>query len=581
MTLFEQFGIQEVADFTIYSIHKKNDGSGDVYYMPALYLDTLKVSTVEKTSENTWAQGGQGNARLINWDYNKEINVSLEDALCTPASLGLCWGGVLSADWENNQVNINSDACFCQNPLTRISRMEKAFYPRNGNEPEDHVISNLLPQTGNEGMIMDLLKRSEVVDGTKIQGTGVCYNHNYRWRLIVESGVRSVAQVPDRFFDIEGRSYPIDWNSKVSVFNGEAPTYSNFKDAIIYRIGNPTDEISAKPYIIFDAWMDNYEKNDSEEDEATLSLQKYLTEYQENLSANVKVDDENNDTFNYPPSDVAEIALPLTQAKFLAIVVDNNNVYHAYVAKEASEADINSSEDGHIQWYTPEKAVNVSQFKGLDMWIRFESINAMIYFMLTKYERDIQSIIPAFRTQPVNEDGSDPDAVVNKDKTILKEYDQNTEENEKTEGKLWAYVNPRTMKPYDDDYWFHEGEPYFVKSLTIQPRDKSISGNKIYVKAGEFPGMYMCVGETWIRDRDTGKDHRMQLKFPLCRVSSEQTITLEAGGDATVFDLNLEIAQPADGVMMEITAYEVSKKMIRGENGCYYAVDGSSEVVTE
>jgi len=32
---------------------------------------------------------------------------------------------------------------------------------------------------------------------------------------------------------------------------------------------------------------------------------------------------------------------------------------------------------------------------------------------------------------------------------------------------------------------------------------------------------------------------------------------------------------------MEITAYEIATKMQKGENGCYYAVDGSSEVLSE
>ena len=43
--------------------------------------------------------------------------------------------------------------------------------------------------------------------------------------------------------------------------------------------------------------------------------------------------------------------------------------------------------------------------------------------------------------------------------------------------------------------------------------------------------MYMLVGETYIRDRDTGKDERLQLKFPLAKVRSEQTLTLQADGD--------------------------------------------------
>ena len=71
MNLFEQYGIQEVADVTLYSIHKKEDGSGDLYYIPALYLDTLKVSTTEQSAETTWAEGGLGNSRLISWDHSK------------------------------------------------------------------------------------------------------------------------------------------------------------------------------------------------------------------------------------------------------------------------------------------------------------------------------------------------------------------------------------------------------------------------------------------------------------------------------------------------------------------------------
>jgi hypothetical protein len=82
-------------------------------------------------------------------------------------------------------------------------------------------------------------------------------------------------------------------------------------------------------------------------------------------------------------------------------------------------------------------------------------------------------------------------------------------ESRKKEGKLWAYVNPRTMTPFPDDYWFHRGEPVYVKSLTIAPRDKKIKGNRITVKADQWPGMYMVVGETYIRNRDTGEDERM------------------------------------------------------------------------
>lgn len=67
------------------------DKAGNPDY-PVLFLDTLKVSTIEQTAENTDARGGKGNAALISWDYNKEINVTLEDALFSARSLAIMFG---------------------------------------------------------------------------------------------------------------------------------------------------------------------------------------------------------------------------------------------------------------------------------------------------------------------------------------------------------------------------------------------------------------------------------------------------------------------------------------------------------
>lgn len=64
---------------------------------PVLYLDTLKVSTIEQTAENTSARGGKGNPELIMWDYGKEITLTLEDALFSAKSMALMYG----VDTEN------------------------------------------------------------------------------------------------------------------------------------------------------------------------------------------------------------------------------------------------------------------------------------------------------------------------------------------------------------------------------------------------------------------------------------------------------------------------------------------------
>ena len=91
MNIFEQYGIKEVADVTLYAIEL--DENDDEVYVPVMYLDTLKISSVEETAEQTSARGGLGNPELIIWDYGKEITVTLEDALYSPASQGMTWGG--------------------------------------------------------------------------------------------------------------------------------------------------------------------------------------------------------------------------------------------------------------------------------------------------------------------------------------------------------------------------------------------------------------------------------------------------------------------------------------------------------
>ena len=87
MNILDRYGIKEVADVTFYSIN--DDGSPKV---PVLYLDTLKVTTIEQTAEETEARGGKGNAALIAWDYGKEINVTIEDALFSAKSMAIMFG---------------------------------------------------------------------------------------------------------------------------------------------------------------------------------------------------------------------------------------------------------------------------------------------------------------------------------------------------------------------------------------------------------------------------------------------------------------------------------------------------------
>ena len=89
--IFERYGIKEVANVYFEALKNADDGSyrmGDI----VLYLGTLKVSTIETTAENVSAQGGWGNPKLVTWDYGKDINVTLEDAVISWEEMSILLG---------------------------------------------------------------------------------------------------------------------------------------------------------------------------------------------------------------------------------------------------------------------------------------------------------------------------------------------------------------------------------------------------------------------------------------------------------------------------------------------------------
>lgn len=110
--IFEKYGIKEVADVTFYDTETNK---------PVLFLDTLKVSTIEQTAEQTSARGGKGNPELIVWDYGKEITLNLEDALFSPQSMNLMLGGMEGKKLKNDLINGNN-----LNDITRMTKFEAA-----------------------------------------------------------------------------------------------------------------------------------------------------------------------------------------------------------------------------------------------------------------------------------------------------------------------------------------------------------------------------------------------------------------------------------------------------------------------
>lgn len=125
------------------------------------------------------------------------------------------------------------------------------------------------------------------------------------------------------------------------------------------------------------------------------------------------------------------------------------------------------------------------------------------------------------------------------------------------DGKEYTMVNPK--------YYDAEGKNIAVGELKAATGkyfctfDLKASGAVIEVSANSFPGTYYVVGDTFARSEASGLDEMFQFIIPKAKVTSENTITLEAEGDPSVFNMNLKVLRPADGVMMRLVKYELSK----------------------
>lgn len=62
----------------------------------------------------------------------------------------------------------------------------------------------------------------------------------------------------------------------------------------------------------------------------------------------------------------------------------------------------------------------------------------------------------------------------------------------------------------------------------------------VTINANKFPGTYTVVGQTYARDVD-GKDHLFTFVIYKAKVQSEVTLTMEAEGDPTVFNMSLRV----------------------------------------
>ena len=88
----------------------------------------------------------------------------------------------------------------------------------------------------------------------------------------------------------------------------------------------------------------------------------------------------------------------------------------------------------------------------------------------------------------------------------------------------------------------------------------AVAGQEIRVDSSTFPGTYYVTGDTYARNANTGRDEYMQLIFPKAKMQSDDvSITMEASGDPTTFNMKLRVLRGKDGQQMKLVKYTLGE----------------------
>ena len=72
---------------------------------PVLFLDTLKITSLEQEGEQKEIRGGIGAPKLISYDFARTVTLEIQDALASMSSLQALWGGkALEGDIEYTAI---------------------------------------------------------------------------------------------------------------------------------------------------------------------------------------------------------------------------------------------------------------------------------------------------------------------------------------------------------------------------------------------------------------------------------------------------------------------------------------------
>ena len=551
MNIFQQYGIKEVADVTFYSINRVGD---EEFYTPVLYLDTLKVSTIEKKNQSADSYGGYGNQKLSSWNYSKSITLKLEDALFSPASMSLLWGGQLEAKFSkyssaivkinmaNKYGKLNYAPLAVPSPVLTQEEWEVIFQACN-----DLKKSFIYKWGYDEYLLQQNYLPIQFKLNTTSEDEYVEEVNTLLWKSYYERDFTNILQKNQRFIGSDTEpTIDTTWEHSIDQENIAIPDCVVKQILINMKKLKDFGEIKTAIYDI--DVIDRMEKCIvKDKNGLIISTQ----EQKQNLLKYYLNDQTSSYCIYYDP---------ITMLPLLSV-----------------------NEDGEIIGWDKEDTENLSINLDFDYTFIADALNNGEWIVtladFNEYQRAagmntkltfIKSISNHIHSELLwGYDNNGLIRVIKKNSQLGQlDFRKNVSIIHKSTDNKENITNEfepgQTFKQKEGQFKLRIGTVYLKWSRTIKNLNNNDKiGSTFIINPDTFPNQYRIVGETYIRDR-RGMDKRYQFILPRAQITADTNITLQAEGDPTVFSMNVDIFTPPNDITMELREYEVTEDEIKG-----------------
>lgn len=597
MNIFAEKGIRDVADVTLYSINRIGT---EEFYLPVLYLDSLKLTNFSKSVATNESFGGIGNRKTVSWSYTKDIKLKVEDALFTQASLSMLIAGQLAqkmSPWTSAIAKL-----MVANKYGRNSYSTKAYPSPQLTDEEWEIVFRCAQKA--------VFDPRPVKDDTVANPTKYLYSEHEednesvaenRWLLQKHYMQRDqveeidIAPYMDIAEGVEGLSVVV----KMTEQDKEA-TKQFFDDFIRQSdIGDtrglslPTEGLQIKicpndgiVYAIPCALLIML-KHDYSGAKIEFAFLEYPPDTDPSLFSNAYLAD--GDAFIAPIGNenfyndflhllMSPYSKPLAMPQKIIDLIsdevrDNKNFgYQSNCLKEVKKID-------HFEQYTVTdpnglKIDIIEQNENIKKMYRNDIGNYTVYY-------DEKTMMPFAESTPLDETIKNQKAIV----VSRLDYQSGIDYENAKKNKFIDKIKPYLLETYGTaaEDWINSltpedvivtktmalsgvyaiqyflvtkrqyftlkyGTTYYKKTRVIDTDDNDITflGIDVPIDYDTFSGEYMIVGKTEVKDQATGKDSPCQIIFNRTAISSSTTLNLSGKGEPATFSFDVAILDPID-----------------------------------